>query len=146
MEEKLYFKSADNIELCGLLSIVNDSNKIVMLCHGLNGDKTERNSFNVFVDNEKNNYNYELFDKKIEEEIKQKIIEDEEIIKEDKQIEEQEEEKEQEEIVEEYENQENITPPDTGVIFVLKNNKWVKMICNNILDIIRRYGRFAILL
>lgn len=49
MEEKLYFKSADNIELCGLLSIVNDSNKIVMLCHGLNGDKTERNSFNVFV-------------------------------------------------------------------------------------------------
>ena len=111
------------------------------------------NSFNVFVDNEKNNYNYELFDKKIEEELKQKIIEDEEIIEEDKEIEEQEEEKEQEEkeeeqeeIVEEYENQENITPPDTGVIFVLKNNKWVKMICNNILDIIRRYGRFAILL
>ena len=50
----------------------------------------------------------------------------------DSEYEREREEEEREEIVEEYENQENITPPDTGVIFVLKNNKWVKMICNNI--------------
>ena len=49
MEKKVFYKSTDNIELCGLLSIVNNSNKIVILCHGLNGDKTERNSFNLFV-------------------------------------------------------------------------------------------------
>ena len=40
----------------------------------------------------------------------------------------------------------SITPPDTGIIFVFKNNKWVKMIVNNILDYIRKYARFAILL
>ena len=50
MEEKIYYESTDNIKLCGLLSIMNDDNKIVILAHGLNGDKTERNSFNVFVE------------------------------------------------------------------------------------------------
>lgn len=45
MEEKVYYESTDNLKLCGLLSKVNDSKKIVLLCHGLNGDKTERNSF-----------------------------------------------------------------------------------------------------
>ena len=49
MEEKIFYNSTDNITLCGLLSKVNNSEKIVVLCHGLNGDKTERNSFNPFV-------------------------------------------------------------------------------------------------
>ena len=49
MEEKVYYESTDNLKLCGLLSKVNDSKKIVLLCHGLNGDKTERNSFNTLV-------------------------------------------------------------------------------------------------
>ncbi len=29
---------------------MNDSRKILILCHGLNGDKTERNSFNTFTE------------------------------------------------------------------------------------------------
>lgn len=49
IEEKVYYDSTDNIKLCGLLSRVNDNNKIVVLCHGLNGNKTERNSFTAFV-------------------------------------------------------------------------------------------------
>ena len=49
MEEKIFYDSTDNIKLCGLISKANDSKKIVVLCHGLNGDKTERNSFNSFV-------------------------------------------------------------------------------------------------
>ena len=48
-EEKVHYDSTDNIKLCGLLSRVNDNNKIVVLCHGLNGNKTERNSFTSFV-------------------------------------------------------------------------------------------------
>lgn len=40
MENKVYYNSTDNIKLCGLLSKVNNSDKIVVLCHGLNGDKT----------------------------------------------------------------------------------------------------------
>lgn len=50
-EEKIFYESTDNIKLCGLLSIMNDSKKIVVLCHGLKADKTERNSFNAFVEN-----------------------------------------------------------------------------------------------
>ena len=49
IEEKIFYDSSDNIKLCGLLSKVNDSNKIVILCHGLKADKTERNSFSAFV-------------------------------------------------------------------------------------------------
>ena len=49
-EDKVFYNTTDNIKLCGLLSKVNDSNKIVVLCHGLKADKTERNSFDVFVE------------------------------------------------------------------------------------------------
>ena len=49
-EKKIYYDSTDNIKLCGLLSRMNDSDKIVVLCHGLNGDKTERKSFNILVE------------------------------------------------------------------------------------------------
>ena len=50
MEEKLYYESTDNTKLCGLLSKVNDNKELVLLCHGLKGDKTERNSFNALVE------------------------------------------------------------------------------------------------
>lgn len=50
IEEKFYYESTDNVKLCGLLSIMNDTKKILVLCHGLNGDKTERNSFNKFTE------------------------------------------------------------------------------------------------
>ena len=49
-EQRMLYDSTDNIKLCGLLSKVNDNNKIVVLCHGLKGDKTERNSFDTFVE------------------------------------------------------------------------------------------------
>lgn len=48
MEEKIFYESTDNIKLCGLLSVVNDNKKIVILAHGLNGDKTSDN-FNALV-------------------------------------------------------------------------------------------------
>lgn len=38
-EQRMLYDSTDNIKLCGLLSKVNDNNKIVVLCHGLKGDK-----------------------------------------------------------------------------------------------------------
>ena len=50
MENTVYYNSTDNIKLCGLLSRTNNSDKIVVLCHGLKGDKTEKNSFNAFVE------------------------------------------------------------------------------------------------
>lgn len=49
-EEKIFYDSTDDIKLCGLLSRVNNSNKILLLCHGLNGNKAERNSFTAFVE------------------------------------------------------------------------------------------------
>ena len=50
MEEKIYYDSTDNIKLCGLLSKVNNNNSIVVLCHGIKADKTERNSFTKLVE------------------------------------------------------------------------------------------------
>ena len=50
MEEKIKYNSENNIQLCGLFSKVNDDKKIVILCHGLKGDKTERNSFDSLVE------------------------------------------------------------------------------------------------
>lgn len=44
MEEKIYINSTDNIKLCGLISNSNRE-KIVLLCHGIRGDKNERGSF-----------------------------------------------------------------------------------------------------
>ena len=110
------------------------------------------NNFNVFIDNEEQVLSYDLIDRK--EENKRKVVIEEEI--EDEEIIETEEITKMDEIIEEVFEEEidetnseeclNITPPDTGLIFVLKNNKWVKVFFNNIMDIIRRYSRFAILL
>ena len=47
-EEKLFYDSTDDIKLCGLLSVVNGSDKILILSHGINSYK-ERRSFNVFI-------------------------------------------------------------------------------------------------
>lgn len=44
-EEKIYYSSTDHIKLCGLLSRVNDGNEMVVLCHGIRGDKDEEGSF-----------------------------------------------------------------------------------------------------
>ena len=130
------------------------------------------NSFNIFISEESNYFSYDLYDKKIEEETKQEIIDEEEIEEKEEvlNIEEPEEvindieveksitRKTEEvvlEVVEEMDiNEENVcddiieelTPPDTGIVLVLKNNKWVKMFYDNFWDIIRRYARFAILL
>lgn len=48
-EQKIIYDSTDNIKLCGLLSQVNEDNKIVVLCHGLKADKTERKSFDALI-------------------------------------------------------------------------------------------------
>ncbi len=44
MEEKIYIDSTDNIKLCSLISNIS-KDKIVLLCHGIRGDKNERGSF-----------------------------------------------------------------------------------------------------
>ena len=63
MEQKMFYDSTDNIKLCGLLSKTNDSNNIVVLCHGLKADKTVRGSFNTLVNLlSKNNINSFRFD------------------------------------------------------------------------------------
>lgn len=63
MEEKIFYKTTNNIKLCGLLSKVNSSNKIVILCHGIRGNKTERKSFNKLTSYlAENNYNSFRFD------------------------------------------------------------------------------------
>ena len=62
-EEKIYYDSTDNIKLCGLLSKVNDSKKIVILCHGYSGNKLEKNSFTALTEQLiKNNFNSFRFD------------------------------------------------------------------------------------
>ena len=53
-EEKIYYDSTDGIKLCGLLSVMNKSKNILVLLHGLNGNKEEMNCFNVFVQNLQN--------------------------------------------------------------------------------------------
>ena len=48
-EEKIFYESTDNIRLCGLLSVVNNSDKILILAHGLNSYK-DRKIFNSFIE------------------------------------------------------------------------------------------------
>lgn len=44
MEEKIYIDSTDNIKICALMANISQD-KIVLLCHGIRGDKNERGSF-----------------------------------------------------------------------------------------------------
>jgi len=63
MEEKIFYDSTDNIKLCGLLSKVNDSDKITILCHGIRGNKNERVSFIPLTEElQRNNINSFRFD------------------------------------------------------------------------------------
>lgn len=62
-EQKVFYDSTDGIKLCGLLSEVNNSKKIVILCHGFCGDKREKKSFDAFVEKLiENNINSFRFD------------------------------------------------------------------------------------
>ncbi len=56
MEEKIFINSTDGIKICALISnIVSD--KIILLCHGIRGDKNERGSFNLLAKEiQKNGY------------------------------------------------------------------------------------------
>ena len=48
MEEKIYINSTDNIKLCALMSDIS-SDKVVLLCHGIRGNKDERGSFTTHL-------------------------------------------------------------------------------------------------
>lgn len=62
-EEKITYQSSDNISLVGLLSRVNNDSKIVILCHGLGGNKSENGAFDFLTSElEKNNINSFRFD------------------------------------------------------------------------------------
>lgn len=136
----------------------------IVQTQGLEGFKYV-DSFKVFVLDDGKELKYDLYDRKEasdEEETKKEDNNDEKITEEDivpkketidelqndEEIENDIQIEEDEEIVcfEENIQSNSITPPDTGIIFVFKNNKWVKMIVNNVLDYIRKYARFAILL
>lgn len=41
MEEKIFYKTRDQLTLCGILSVVNKNSEIAVLCHGLMGDKND---------------------------------------------------------------------------------------------------------
>ena len=62
-EQKIFYDSSNDIKLCGLLSKVNDSGKIVVLCHGFSGNKSEKKSFDALVEKmRENNLNSFRFD------------------------------------------------------------------------------------
>lgn len=50
MEEKIFYNSTSNIKLCGLLNCVKDCENVVIMCHGIRGNKDERQSFKVLAE------------------------------------------------------------------------------------------------
>lgn len=48
MEEKIYIDSTDNIKLCALMANIS-VDKVVLLCHGIRGNKEERGSFTTLA-------------------------------------------------------------------------------------------------
>ncbi len=48
-EEKIEYRSTNNVLLKGLLSRPNSNKKIVILCHGLGGNKSENGAFDALV-------------------------------------------------------------------------------------------------
>lgn len=63
MEEKVFYQTKDNIKLCGILSVVNQEKEIVVLCHGLMGDKNDSDHFKDLSSTlHKNNINTFRFD------------------------------------------------------------------------------------
>lgn len=49
MEEKIFYDSDNHVKLCGILNKANN-NKIVILCHGIRGDKEECGSFTYLAE------------------------------------------------------------------------------------------------
>ena len=49
MEEKIFYDSDNNIKLCGILNKSNND-KIVIMCHGIRGNKEERGSFTYLAE------------------------------------------------------------------------------------------------
>ena len=43
--KKMYYENYDNQKLCGILTESNNSNKIVVMCHGIRGNKDECGAF-----------------------------------------------------------------------------------------------------
>lgn len=61
MEEKVYFRSTDNLLLCGILSTLKKpSNKCVILCHGITVDKEEDGGFSPLAQT-LNSYGFDAF-------------------------------------------------------------------------------------
>lgn len=48
MEEKIYIDSTDDIKLCALMANIS-KDKVVLICHGIRGDKNERGSFTALA-------------------------------------------------------------------------------------------------
>ena len=49
MEEKIFYDSDNNVKLCGILNKSNND-KIVIMCHGIRGNKEERGSFTYLAE------------------------------------------------------------------------------------------------
>lgn len=62
MEEKIFYDSDNDIKLCGILNKSNN-NKIVIMCHGIRGNKEECGSFTYLADKlQKEGYSSFRFD------------------------------------------------------------------------------------
>lgn len=56
MEDKIYIDSTDNVKLCALIANIS-TDKVVLLCHGIRGNKDERGSFKALAKEiQKNGY------------------------------------------------------------------------------------------
>lgn len=45
--EKIFYKNSNKQKLCGILNKANESNKIVIMCHGIRGNKDECGAFTL---------------------------------------------------------------------------------------------------
>lgn len=62
MEEKIYINTIDNIRLCALIANISQD-RIVLLCHGIRGNKDERGSFCILAEEiQKQGYSTMRFD------------------------------------------------------------------------------------
>ena len=59
-EEKIFYDSTDNVKLCGILTKANLDYPIIIMCHGIRGNKNERGSFE-YLSNELQKSGYNSF-------------------------------------------------------------------------------------
>lgn len=45
MQENIYYNSTDGIKLCGILNKETNNDKIIIMCHGIRGNKEEKGAF-----------------------------------------------------------------------------------------------------